>query len=237
NKHGFIKTDQIQQEYRQALKGDNASLREKEWRTNPDYKIPQRLWDNPLIIADRDAVLDKIRNDEELEEWEKKMTHIFTDAVEGAKIYNDAMLTQLTHRIEKGITKALAEVGIALDADDVIKFEVWGYEMKVMGNFDDEKLHTMLDALSRYAWSMNAVFVDNHPMSKESAVELGQLQLAEKYLKDTGVTLFDLSLDEKGNLVGLPEEIDDFIKEYANKPLYRATTIKIQQHLSSRSAL
>lgn len=46
-----------------------------------------------------------------------------------------------------------------------------------------------------------------------------QLQIAENYLKDTVVTVFDISLDEKGNLVGLPEEIDTFIKEYANKPL------------------
>ena len=217
NKHGF-KSDDIEQEYKQALKGDNASLREREWRTNPDYIIPPRLYDDPLIIADRNAVYDKIRNDVELEKWEEKLIHAFTNwGYEGQKVYNEAMLSQRTRRLEKDIAKALSEAGIELAPDDELKFEVWGGEMKVSGDFDDEKLSAISDVLKRYAFSLNGIFADNHPLSRERSAELMELQFAESYLKDSGVTIFDISLDGNGNIVGLPDELDKFIKENAEK--------------------
>ncbi len=100
DKHGFIDY-KTEQDYRQALKGDNASLRAREWRNNPDYEIPQRLFDDPLIAADRNSALEKIRNDEELQEWEYKILNTFPDAKEGCDIVNDARLTQRFCRLEK----------------------------------------------------------------------------------------------------------------------------------------
>lgn len=217
DKHGYIMTDQIQQEYRQALKGDNASLREREWRTNPDYRIPQRLWDHPLIAAEREAVLEKIRNDEELEEWEKNLLSTFSDVTEGDRIVYDARMTQRTHRLEKDITNALSEAGIALSPDDELRFEVWGSEMKVTGNLDDETLQTISETLNQYARTMGVIYLNKHPMSYDGEAELQQLEYAADYLKDTGVTVLDISLDENGNIVGLPDELDKFIKENAGK--------------------
>lgn len=43
----------VEQGYIQALKGDKASLREREWRTNPNYHIPERLYNSPEVTADR----------------------------------------------------------------------------------------------------------------------------------------------------------------------------------------
>ena len=61
------------QGYIQALKGDKASLRQKEWRTNPEYEIPVRLYNSPEVTADREAAIEKYRRGEELTEWEKKV--------------------------------------------------------------------------------------------------------------------------------------------------------------------
>ena len=47
------------------------------------------------------------------------------------------------------------------------------------------------------------------------------LKAAVRHLEDsgTGITVFVLSLDDKGNIVGLPEELDTFIKENAKGEL------------------
>ena len=47
------------------------------------------------------------------------------------------------------------------------------------------------------------------------------LKAAVRHLEDsgTGITVFDLSLDDKGNIVGLPEKLDTFIKENAKGEL------------------
>ncbi len=216
NKHGF-KSDDIEQEYKQALKGDNASLREKEWRTNPDYIIPPRLYDNPLIVADRNAVYDKIRNDEELSVCEEKLVHAFTNwGYEGEKVYNEAMLSQRTKRVEKDIARTLSDAGIELSPDDELKIEVWGSEMKVSG-VSEELNSTIAEALKKYAFPLSGIFADNRNLSGEQSAELIQLQFAESYLKDSGVSVFDIYLDENENIVGLPENFDKFIKENADK--------------------
>lgn len=217
NKHGF-KSDEIEQEYRQALRGDNASLREKEWRTNPDYIIPPRLYDNPLIIADRNAVYDKIRNDEELSVCEEKLVHAFTNrGYEGEKVYNEAMLSQRTKRAEKDIARTLSDAGIELSPDDELKIEVWGNKMKVSGELDSEKLSAITEALKEYAFPLSGIFADNLHLPGEKSAELIQLQFAESYLKNSGVSVFDIYLDENENIAGLPEDLDNFIKENAGK--------------------
>lgn len=219
DKHGFIDY-KVEQDYKQALKGDNASLREMEWRNNPNYEIPQRLFDNPLVAADRDAVLEKIRNDKELDEWEHKLLNTFPDAVEGCNIVNEALVTQRFRRLEKNIAADLTASGIEFDSDEELKFEVWGYEMKVSGYYDDEKMQTVLDSLGHHARSMYYLYLDHHnQMSKNEINECIGLLQAENYLKDTGVSVFDISLDDKGNLRGLPDELADFINENADKPL------------------
>lgn len=219
DKHGFI-DDKIRQDYKQALKGDDAALRDREWRSNPNYEIPQRLFNDPLIVADRNAVIEKIRNDEDLEEWEHQLLNTFPDAEEGNKIYIDAMITRQFHRVEKSVVADLTAAGIELAPDEEIQFEVWGYDMKVSGNLDDEKLQAIYDAVSCHSKSMYSVYVDyNNSMSPGDITECFRLIYAENYLKDTGVSVFDISLDDKGNLVGLPDEMANFIDENVDKPL------------------
>lgn len=71
-KNGSIDTN-TQQFYIQDLKGDNAALSNKQWRTDKNYIIPKRLYDNPLITADRDAAIEKIAKNEKLEDWEQRL--------------------------------------------------------------------------------------------------------------------------------------------------------------------
>ena len=76
-KNGSIDKTAIQF-YKQDLKGDNAALRDKQWRTDPDYIIPKRLYKNSLITADKQAALDKLARNEELEEWEQRLLDTLT---------------------------------------------------------------------------------------------------------------------------------------------------------------
>lgn len=218
-KHGYI-DDRVMQSYKQALKGDDAALRDREWRSNPSYEIPRRLFNDPLIVADRNAVIEKIRNGEELEKWEHQLLNTFPDAVEGNHIYIDAMITGQFHKVEKRVAEALAAAGIELAPDEEIQFEVWGYEMKVSGNLDDDKLQAIHDAIGSLSKSMYSVYQDTkNSMSSGDITECLQLIYAENYLKDTGVSVFDISLDKKGNLIGLPDKLASYIKKYADKPL------------------
>lgn len=65
-----LKTMQL---YKQAVKGDAAALKAKQWRTDPDYIIPERLYGDPAILADRDAALEKAAKNEKLEDWEQRL--------------------------------------------------------------------------------------------------------------------------------------------------------------------
>ena len=71
-KNGSIDKTAIQF-YKQDLKGDNAALKDKQWRTDPDYIIPKRLYKNPLITADKEAALDNLARNEQLEDWEQRL--------------------------------------------------------------------------------------------------------------------------------------------------------------------
>lgn len=77
-KNGSIDKTTIQF-YKQDLKGDNAALKDKQWRTDPDYIIPQRLYKNPLITADKEAALDKLARNEQLEDWEQRLLDTLAD--------------------------------------------------------------------------------------------------------------------------------------------------------------
>ncbi len=224
DKYGYI-DDRVKQSYKQALKGDDAALRDREWRSNPSYEIPRRLFNDPLVTADRNAAIDKIRNGEELEEWEHQLLNTFPDAVEGNHIYIDAMVAGQLHKVEKRVAADLAAAGIELAPNEEIQFEVWGYDMKVSGNLDDDKLKAIYDAVSCHSKSMYSVYVDTkNSMSPSDITECFQLIYAENYLKDTGVSVFDISLDNKGNLVGLPNELANFIKNNVDKPLFISTS-------------
>ena len=224
DKYGYI-DDRVKQFYKQALKGDDAALRNREWRTNPSYEIPQRLFNDPWVTADRNAAIEKIRNGEELKEWEHQLLNTFPDAVEGNRIYIDAMIAGQFHKTEKRVAEDLAAAGIELASDEEIQFEVWGYDMKVSGNLDDDKLQAIYDAVSCRSKSLYSVYTDTkNQMSPSDINECFQLIYAENYLKDTGVSLFDISLDDNGNLVGLPDELADFINNNVDKPLIISTS-------------
>lgn len=223
NKRGYINESEVRQEYKQALKGDNASLNEKEWRTDPNYIIPQRLWDNPVVAEDRNAAIEKIRNGEELEDWENKIAMTFSNGFEGSRVLREARIEQRTHSLEKTIADSLASLDIELGQDKELRFEVWGDEMKIFGDLDDEKLNRIYELLKSKSGSLCGSYDDHHPLSKSDDAEWWHLQNAESYLRDTGVSVFDISLDKNGEIVGLPDDISDFISEYADKPLYVKT--------------
>lgn len=71
-KNGSVDTN-TRQFYLQDVKGDKAALRDKQWRTDKNYIIPKRLYDNPLITADRDAAIEKLAKNEKLEDWEQRL--------------------------------------------------------------------------------------------------------------------------------------------------------------------
>lgn len=77
-KNGSLDTN-TPQFYKQDLKGDNAALRNKQWRTDPDYIIPERLYNDPLITADKDAAIEKLAKNEKLEDWEQRLLDTVKD--------------------------------------------------------------------------------------------------------------------------------------------------------------
>lgn len=78
-KNGSIDTKTMQF-YKQDLKGDKAALRDKQWRTDPDYIIPERLYKNSEILADKEAALDKLARNEKLEDWEQRLLDTVTSS-------------------------------------------------------------------------------------------------------------------------------------------------------------
>lgn len=209
------------QGYRQALKGDNASLREREWRTNPKYQIPIRLYDSPEVTADREAAIEKYRRGEELCLWEKHVMHTFVNGDEMISVMKPAELDRKAALLQKDLSAALSGAGIQLGEEDEITFEVWGKSLKISGNIDEDTINAMYKALSDN--NMNGrhfqglYFLAHENEARTSDLALGFLRSAEDYLLDegSGVTVFDLSLDEKRNVIGLPKSLDEQIKKYA----------------------
>ncbi|MGN0608731.1 MAG: hypothetical protein ACI4J6_05965 [Oscillospiraceae bacterium] len=219
DKHGYRLCDyDMKIEYRQALKGSNASIAEREWRTNPEYRMPPRLYNSPEVISDREAALEKFRSGEQLEGWERTVMSAFPNMREGSKIIEEANVTRTENLLKKKISDAVSEAGLTLSDTDELKFEVWGDELKLSGNISEADLRLIEDKLYGSARGFQTLYhkrVDG--FAEKGGFALAFLQSAERYLKEAGgtVSVFDLSIDSGGNIVGLPDEFDSFIKKNA----------------------
>lgn len=212
-------TGNARQGYNQALKGDNAALRNKEWRTNPDYRVPQRLFSSPEVTADREAALEKLRRGEEITEWESDLLRTFPDMKEGVNREYEARQEGTKVRFQNKISSALSEAGIELSEDDELQFEVWGYDMNsVTGNISDDKLELVKETLADYAHDLQYIYqISGHSdEAKAGGLSLAYLQSAEKFLKEAGGgSVFDIGKDGNGNFTGLPGDLGEFIKKNA----------------------
>ncbi len=207
-----------QRPYFGDISTDKAALRNKEWRTNPLYRVPPRLYSSPEVTADREAVIEKIRRGEELKEWEVDLLHTFPDVSEGIRIEDEARLEATKVKYQNIISSALSNVGIELSENDELQFEVWGYDMTVTGTISDDKLELAKGALSEYAHDLQYIYqVSGHrDEAKAGGLSLAYLQSAEKFLKDTGGgSVFDIGKDANGNFTGLPGDLGEFIKKNA----------------------
>ena len=208
-----------QQGYTQALKGDNAALRNKEWRTNPNYRVPQRLFSSPEVTADREAALEKLRKNEEITEWEFDLLRTFPDMSEGVRLENEARLKGQKVKYQNFISSALSEAGIELSEDDELQFEVWGYDMiGVTGTLSDDKLELVKEKLADKALGFQYIYQQNGHIDHAEAggLSLVYLQSAEKILKDAGGgSVFDIEKDGNGSFTGLPGDLGEFIKKNA----------------------
>ena len=219
NKHTYRLSEcDMKIEYQQALKGDNASLREKEWRTNPDYRVPQRLFSSPEVTADREAVLEKLRRNEKLEEWETRLLNTFPNAYEGNLRENEARLEGQKVKYQNFISSALSEAGIELSEDDELQFEVWGYDITVTGTISDDKLALLNEKLADKALGFQYIYQQSGHIdeAKAGGFALVYLQSAEHILKEAGGgSVFDIGKDANGNFTGLPGDLGEFIKKNA----------------------
>lgn len=211
--------DSSRKGYNQALKGDNAALRNKEWRTNPNYSIPQRLFSSPEVTADREAALEKLRRGEDVSGWESSILRTFPDMKEGINREYEARQEGTRVRFQNKISSALSEAGIELSEDDELQFEVWGYDMNsVTGNISDDKLELVKETLADYAHDLQYIYqISGHSdEAKAGGLALAYLQSAEKFLKDYGGgSVFDIGKDVNGNFTGLPSGLGEFIKKNA----------------------
>ena len=219
DKHGYRLSEyDMKIEYQQALKGDNASLKEKEWRTNPEYRMPTRLFNSPEVTADREAALEKYRNGEKLELWESQLLVTFPNAGEGCDRVNEAKTECMTRNLQNDISSVLSELGIELSENDELNFEVWGYNMKVTGTIPYNKLELINEKLAERSQGFQIVYHRRGHMdeAKSGGLSLVYLQSAEKFLKEAGGgSVFDIGKDENGNFTGLPGDLGEFIKKNA----------------------
>lgn len=218
DKHGFHDKDNMRREYKQALRGDNISLKQKEWRTNPDYRVPQRLFSSAEVTEDREAALEKFRNGEELAEWESRLLSTFPDAEEGCNRFNEARIEIVTRNYQNTIMSAISELGIELSENDELQFEIWGHEMTISGNVDDKQLKELHQKLEKWSTGLQYVYHNNGHMNEANrgGFELVYLQDVENYLKEAGGgSVFDIGKDNDGNFTGLPDDLSEFIKENA----------------------
>ena len=219
DKHGYrLSNYEMEIEYRQALKGSNASLEEKEWRTNPEYRMPTSLFSSPEVTADREAALEKYRNGENLELWESQLLVTFPNAGEGCDRVNEAKTECMTRNLQNDIASVLSELGITLSKDDELNFEVWGYEMTVTGTISDDKLELINEKLAERSQGFQIVYHRSGHMDEAKSGGLGlvYLQSAEKFLKEAGGgSVFDIGKDENGNFTGLPGDLGEFIRKNA----------------------
>ena len=209
---------ELNQSYKQALKGDKASLREREWRTNPNYRIPERLYTSPEVTADREAVLEKLRRGEQISGWESTILHTFPDAYIGNKLENEAMIEGSRVRLQNLVASTLSEAGIELSEDDELYFEAWGNDLTVTGTLSDDKLALLNEKLAENAMWFQSVYqrCGHSDEARAGGLALVYLQSAEQFLKEAGGgSVFDIGKDKAGNFTGLPGDLGEFIKKYA----------------------
>lgn len=211
-------TGNSRQGYTQALKGDNAALRNKEWRTNPNYSVPQRLFSSPEVTADREAALEKLRKNEKITDWENRLLRTFPNMSEGIRLENEARLEGQKVKYQNFISSALSEAGAELSETDELQFEVWGYDMTVTGTISDDKLELVKEKLADKALGFQYIYQQSGHRDEVEAggFALPYLQSAEKILKDYGGgSVFDIRKDGNGSFTGLPGGLGEFIKKYA----------------------
>lgn len=210
--------DTSRQGYIQALKGDNASLREKEWRINPNYRVPVRLFSSPEVTADREAVLEKLRRNEKITEWETGLLNTFPNAYEGNLRENEVRLEGQKVKYQNFISSAISEAGAELSEDDGLQFEVWGYDMIVTGTISDDKLELVKEKLADKALGFQYIYQQSghRDHAEAGGFALVYLQSAEKILKDYGGgSVFDIRKDGNGSFTGLPGDLGEFIRKNA----------------------
>ena len=208
----------LRQGYTQALKGDNAALRNREWRTNPNYDVPQRLFSSPEVTADREAALEKLRRNEKITEWENRLLRTFPNVDEGIRLENEARLEGQKVKYQNFTSSALSEAGIELSEDDELNFEVWGYDMKVTGTLSDDKLELINEKLADKALGFQYIYQQSGHMdeAKSGGLSLVYLQSAEHILKEWGGgSVFDIRSDGNGSFTGLPDDLAEFIRKNA----------------------
>lgn len=212
-------TGNARQGYKQALKGDNAALRNKEWRTNPEYRVPQRLFSSPEVTADREAALEKLRRGEDVSGWESSILRTFPNMKEGIDREYEARNEGARVRLQNKVTSALSEVGIELSENDELQFEVWGYNMiGVTGTLSDDKLELVKEKLADKALGFQYIYQQSGHRDEVEAggFALAYLQSAENFLKEAGGgSVFDIGKDGNGSFTGLPGDLGEFIKKYA----------------------
>lgn len=212
-------TGNVRQGYAQALKGDNAALRSKAWRTDPNYRVPQRLFSSPEVTADREAVLEKLRRNEKITEWETRLLNTFPNAYEGNLRENEARLEGQKVKYQNFISSALSEAGAELSEDDELQFKVWGYDMiGVTGTISDDKLELVKEKLADKALGFQYIYQQSGHRDEVEAggFALVYLQSAEKILKDYGGgSVFDIRKDGNGSFTGLPGDLGEFIRKNA----------------------
>ena len=219
DKQGFRWEDETMQRlYSQALKGDNASCAEREWRTNPDFIIMPRIFDSPELTEDREAAFEKFKNGEELTELENRLLSTFPDAAEGQRRINEVNFERGKIAFWQNLHDKLASSGVELSPDDEITFTVYGYELiDVKGTVDDEKLAAIKEAMKNDAYSLDMIYnnkYNSEKMGGDIRYEFSKFKKAQHYLDLAGGgSLLDISKDSDGNYHGIPDILDKFLRE------------------------
>lgn len=229
-----------QQQYSRDLISDSAALKNKEWRTNPNYKIPQRLFSSPEVTADREAALEKLRRGEDVSGWESSILRTFPDMGEGVRLEYEARNEGAKVRLQNKVNSALSEAGIEFAENDELQFEVWGYDMTVTGNISDDKLELVKETLADYAHDLQYIYqISGHSdEAKAGGLALAYLQSAEKFLKEAGGgSVFDIRSDGNGSFTGIPDDLAEFIRKNAKGTFGIGTEVYEDRNSDRKRAL
>lgn len=229
-KHGNnLFGEDLDNEYRNAVKGYNNIAAEAQWRYDDNFKIPSQILYSDEVEAYRQAAFEKYVRGEEMKPWEMHIITMDKEVMEHG-MYDRQMERQRVI-LGRKIDELLSDNGIELEPDTELNFETWAKEIIVTGTGDDALDKQITELLtdtkfkmesnsipSHFGFALERQYFYNH---KDIIDEIGEtrhfLAAAERYLKEDGgeVSIFDLSLDEDRNVIGLPEKYDKYIKDYA----------------------